>query len=105
AWGTINTPEQWKTLNKIKNSYYSVAFRTKILAKNIAKPLLNYINLHFVNQTNKEKSKLLIMFGHDSNIASVMSALDFAPYQLHVDAWFHRYKIEPVHFATNVECN
>ncbi|MGP1947541.1 MAG: bifunctional glucose-1-phosphatase/inositol phosphatase [Arsenophonus sp. NC-PG7-MAG3] len=82
AWGTINTPEQWKTLNKIKNSYYSVAFRTKIIAKNIAKPLLNYINLHFVNQTNKEKSKLLIMFGHDSNIASVMSALDFAPYQL-----------------------
>ncbi|MFP3028843.1 MAG: bifunctional glucose-1-phosphatase/inositol phosphatase [Arsenophonus sp.] len=82
AWGTINTPEQWKTLNKIKNSYYKVAFKTKIIAKNIAKPLLNYINLHFVKQPNKGKSKLLIMFGHDSNIASVMSALNFAPYQL-----------------------
>lgn len=82
AWGTINTPEQWKTLNKIKNGYYAVAFTTKIVAKNIAKPLLKYIDLHFVQRRKIENSKLLIMFGHDSNIASVMSALDFAPYQL-----------------------
>jgi len=82
AWGTINTPEQWKTLNEIKNGYHAVAFTTKIVAKNIAKPLLNYINSHFVEQNKNEKSKLLIMFGHDANIASVMSALDFAPYQL-----------------------
>ncbi|HGJ5898291.1 bifunctional glucose-1-phosphatase/inositol phosphatase [Arsenophonus apicola] len=82
AWGTINTPQQWKTLNKIKNGYHAVAFTTKIVAKNIAKPLLKYIDLHFVQRRKIEGSKLLIMFGHDSNIASVMSALDFAPYQL-----------------------
>lgn len=82
AWGTISTPEQWKTLNKIKNGYYAVAFTTKIVASNIAKPLLKYIDLHFVQRRKIEGSKLLIMFGHDSNIASVMSALDFSSYQL-----------------------
>ncbi|MFW0003738.1 MAG: histidine-type phosphatase [Arsenophonus endosymbiont of Dermacentor nuttalli] len=40
------------------------------------------MNLHFVEQHKNEGSKLLIMFGHDSNIVSLMSALDFAPYQL-----------------------
>ncbi|MFS1563854.1 MAG: hypothetical protein ACL7AX_10250 [Candidatus Arsenophonus phytopathogenicus] len=30
AWGSINTPEQWKTLNEIKNGYHAVAFATKI---------------------------------------------------------------------------
>ncbi|WGL96204.1 bifunctional glucose-1-phosphatase/inositol phosphatase [Arsenophonus nasoniae] len=82
AWGTISTPEQWKTLNKIRNGYHAVAYKTKIVASNIAKPLLEYIDLHFVQPRKIAGSKLLIMFGHDSNIASVMSALDFAPYQL-----------------------
>lgn len=40
------------------------------------------MNSHFVEQNKNEKSKLLIMFGYDANIASVMSVLDFAPYQL-----------------------
>lgn len=82
AWGTISTPEQWKTLNKIRNGYHAVAYKTKIVASNIAKPLLEYIDLYFVQPRKIAGSKLLIMFGHDSNIASVMSALDFAPYQL-----------------------
>lgn len=82
AWGEITTPEQWKKLNTLKNGYQESLFTPRIIAKNVAHPLLSYINQHFAAATPENEAKFTFLAGHDSNIASLLSALEFKPYQL-----------------------
>ncbi len=82
AWGMVNTADKWRKLNTLKNGYQETLFSPKLIAKNVAHPLLNYINKGFVSVDKGETAKFIMLVGHDSNIASLMSAMDFNPYQL-----------------------
>lgn len=82
AWGEIKTDQQWRVLSKLKNGYQDALFTSTAVAQNVAKPLVKYIEKALVtDRTTSPKITLLV--GHDSNIASLLTALDFQPYQLH----------------------
>ena len=82
AWGLVNSADKWKKLNTLKNGYQETLFTPKLIAKNVAHPLLNYINKGFTSASKGETAKFIMLVGHDSNIASLLSAMDFKPYQL-----------------------
>lgn len=79
AWGKIKNNEEWLRLAKIKDKYGEVLFGAPEVAKHVAKPLLDY-----VDKTIKVdgKKQLTVLVGHDSNVVSVLSALDVKPYVL-----------------------
>lgn len=52
------------------------------LARNVAAPLVKYIDKVLVAD-RVSAPKVTVLVGHDSNIASLLTALDFKPYQLH----------------------
>ena len=82
AWGEIKSDQQWKVLSKLKNGYQDSLFTSPEVAQNVAKPLVKYINNALVTERAKAP-KITVLVGHDSNIASLLTALDFKPYQLH----------------------
>lgn len=82
AWGQIKTPEQWKELAAIKNGYQEVLFTSPEVARNVAAPLVDYIRSQLVDQDKANAPKVTLMVGHDSNIASLLSALQVKPYEL-----------------------
>ncbi len=53
-----------------------------MVAQNVAKPLLTYINNALLGERKPDAPKLTVLVGHDSNIASLLSAMQFQPYQL-----------------------
>jgi glucose-1-phosphatase len=82
AWGQIKTPEQWKELAAIKNGYQDTLFTSPVVAREVAAPLVDYIRSMLVDQDKATAPKVTLMVGHDSNIASLLTALDFKPYDL-----------------------
>ena len=82
AWGQIKTPEQWKTLSAIKNGYQDALFTSPEVAREVAAPLVDYIRSQLVDQDKANAPKVTLMVGHDSNIASLLSALEVKPYEL-----------------------
>lgn len=82
AWGEIKSDKQWQLLSKLKNGYQDTLFTSPEVARNVAAPLVKYINNALVEQGAKGP-KVTLMVGHDSNIASLLTALDFKPYTLH----------------------
>jgi glucose-1-phosphatase len=82
AWGQIKTPEQWQELSAIKNGYQDALFTSPEVAREVAAPLVDYIRSQLVDQDKATAPKVMLMVGHDSNIASLLKALDFKPYQL-----------------------
>ena len=82
AWGQIKTPEQWKELAAIKNGYQDTLFTSPVVAREVAAPLVDYIRSLLVDQDKATAPKVTLMVGHDSNIASLLTALDFKPYDL-----------------------
>ncbi|HCA7080197.1 TPA: bifunctional glucose-1-phosphatase/inositol phosphatase [Citrobacter sedlakii] len=82
AWGEIKTDQQWKVLSKLKNGYQDSLFTSADVARNVAAPLVNYIDKTLVTD-RVNAPKITVLVGHDSNIASLLTALDFKPYQLH----------------------
>lgn len=82
AWGEIKTDQQWRLLSKLKNGYQDSLFTSPEVARNVAKPLVKYIDNALVTDQAKAP-KITVLVGHDSNIASLLTALDFKPYQLH----------------------
>ncbi|WP_455820980.1 bifunctional glucose-1-phosphatase/inositol phosphatase [Pseudomonas cerasi] len=82
AWGQIKTPEQWKELTAIKNGYQDTLFTSPVVAHEVAAPLVDYIRSLLVDQDKASAPKVTLMVGHDSNIASLLTALDFKPYDL-----------------------
>jgi len=81
AWGKIKTDQQWRVLSQLKNGYQDSLFTSKEVAQNVAAPLVKYINNALVANADKA-AKVTVMVGHDSNIASLLKALDFKAYQL-----------------------
>ncbi|MEW5287803.1 bifunctional glucose-1-phosphatase/inositol phosphatase [Erwinia papayae] len=82
AWGQIKTPEQWKELSAIKNAYQDTLFTSPEVARNVAAPLVDYIRSMLADEDKTTAPKVTLMVGHDSNIASLLTALDFKPYTL-----------------------
>ena len=81
AWGEIKTDQQWRVLSQLKNGYQDSLFTSAEVARNVAKPLVKYIDNVLVTDQAKAP-KITLLVGHDSNIASLLKALDFKPYQL-----------------------
>ncbi|MGL4724106.1 MAG: bifunctional glucose-1-phosphatase/inositol phosphatase [Scandinavium sp.] len=82
AWGQIKTDQQWRVLSELKNGYQDSLFTSPEVARNVAAPLVRYIDKALVTEVAKAP-KVTLLVGHDSNIASLLMALDFKPYQLH----------------------
>ncbi|AMO48922.1 glucose-1-phosphatase [Kosakonia oryzendophytica] len=82
AWGEIKTEQQWRVLSKLKNSYQDTLFTSQQVARNVAKPLVKYLDNALVEEAGNAP-KVTVLVGHDSNIASLLTALEFKPYQLH----------------------
>lgn len=82
AWGGIKTDRQWRVLSKLKNGYQDSLFTSPEVARNVAAPLVKYIDNALVTEQAKA-AKITLLVGHDSNIASLLMALDFKPYRLH----------------------
>ncbi|HHR0144823.1 TPA: bifunctional glucose-1-phosphatase/inositol phosphatase [Escherichia coli] len=82
AWGEIKSDQQWKVLSKLKNGYQDSLFTSPEVARNVAKPLVSYIDKALVTDRTRAP-KITVLVGHDSNIVSLLTALDFKPYQLH----------------------
>ncbi|EOZ6871063.1 histidine-type phosphatase [Escherichia coli] len=74
--------EQGMVLSKLKNGYQDSLFTSPEVARNVAKPLVSYIDKALVTDRTSAP-KITVLVGHDSNIASLLTALDFKPYQLH----------------------
>lgn len=89
AWGQIKTDKQWSVLSKLKNGYQDTLFTSPEVARNVAAPLVKYIQKALV--TGKQGPAVTVLVGHDSNIASLLTALDFKPYQL-----IHQYERTPI---------
>lgn len=70
--------EQWEQIARVKDNYGDVLFTTPIVAVNVANPLLKEINSELKNPNRK----FSFLCGHDSNIASVLAALEVEEYFL-----------------------
>lgn len=91
AWGKITTAQQWKQLAQLKDGYQDSLFTSPVVAQNVAKPLLTYINGALIGERKPDSPKVTVLVGHDSNIASLLSAMEFKPYQLP-----HQYEKTPI---------
>ena len=78
AFGNNLTIEQWQSLSNIKDSYNDVLFTAPLVSINVAHPLLKEINKELKN----DKRLFSFLCGHDSNIGSVLAALDVKKYAL-----------------------
>lgn len=60
-------------LSKLKNGYQDSLFTSPEVARNVAKPLVSYIDKALVTERTSAP-KITVLVGHDSNIASVNGA-------------------------------
>ncbi|XP_050358582.1 glucose-1-phosphatase-like [Nymphalis io] len=79
AWGSIDSSVKWKSLAEITKANQNVRFNSTVSAKEIAKPLTNYMKALF---ENRNAPKFALLHGHDSNLNSVMAAIGFKQYEL-----------------------
>ncbi|OCG35877.1 bifunctional glucose-1-phosphatase/inositol phosphatase [Gilliamella sp. Gris1-4] len=80
AWGKIKNNQQFEQLVAIKEHYNTVLFGSPIIAKQVAAKLTQYIDHSFSEKKNQHKFTLLV--GHDSNVASLFSAMQIKSYTL-----------------------
>lgn len=78
GFGKKLTTKQWDDLSEIKDVYGDVLFTAPLVAANVANPLLKEIK----EDMNAEGRKFTFLCGHDSNIGSVLAALDVEDYSL-----------------------
>lgn len=78
GFGKNLTRDQWAQIAKIKDVYGDVLFAAPVVAANVANPLLRYM----YDELNAKNRKFTYLVGHDSNIASVTSALGVEEYEL-----------------------
>ena len=78
AFGTELSDEQWRQVSAPKDLYGDVLFATPLLATNVAHPLLAEIG----SELDAKGRVFSFLCGHDSNVASVLAALDVEPYEL-----------------------
>lgn len=82
AWGRIRSEAQWRSLAAIKNGYQETLFTTPAVARDVAGPMLAYIAGALVKPEPDKAVPVTVLFGHDSNVASVLAALEAEPYGL-----------------------
>ena len=78
GFGHKLTLEDWKTISRIKDVYGDVLFTAPIVCVNVAHPLLQEIN----SELNNNQRLFSFLCGHDSNIGSVLAALEAKDYSL-----------------------
>ncbi|XP_073965141.1 glucose-1-phosphatase-like [Choristoneura fumiferana] len=82
AWGEVTLLTEWDTLLSAVRAYHDVRFKTKVLSRDLASPLLEYMTDIFLNGDKK----VYLLVGHDANINSLTSAMNFKDYSLHDQA-------------------
>ena len=78
AFGHKLDKEDWIAIARIKDVFSDVLYTTDLVSVNIAHPLLEEIN----SELNNDDRLFSFLCGHDSNIASVLGALDVKDYEL-----------------------
>lgn len=78
AFGKKLTQQQWEDISKVKDVYVDVLFTAPLIAVNTAHPLLQEIQ----SEMTAEGRTFSFLCGHDSNLASVLAALDVTEYEL-----------------------
>ena len=78
AFGDTLCWEDWESIAAIKDWYGDVLFTAPVVARQVARPLLRTI----LEELQAEGRKFTFLCGHDSNIASVLAALDAEDYSL-----------------------
>jgi Histidine acid phosphatase. len=72
------TWEDWESISAIKDWYGDVLFTAPVVARQVARPLLRTI----LEELQADGRKFTFLCGHDSNIGSVLAALDAEDYSL-----------------------
>lgn len=78
SFGEVLTQEEWDAIAEIKDIYVDMLYTSPLIAENVAHPLLAEI----FSEMNSDGRLLSFLCGHDSNVASVLSALGAAEYSL-----------------------
>ena len=78
AFGNDLSDDQWKLLSQAKDTYIDVLCTAPLVATNLAHPLLEEIG----SEMDAKDRVFTFLCGHDSNIASVLAALDAEEYEL-----------------------
>ena len=78
AFGHDITREDWLKIQGIVDTYTEMLFTAPLVSVNVANPLLREIR----SELSNEERKFSFLCGHDSNIASVLSALGVEEHEL-----------------------
>jgi glucose-1-phosphatase len=78
AFGHDLSLDQWKTISQSKDFYGDLLFTAPLVAANVAHPLLAEIG----DELDAKGRVFTFLCGHDSNVASVLAALDAEDYEL-----------------------
>ena len=77
AFGDTISWEDWESISAIKDWYGDVLFTAPVVARQVARPLLRT-----VLEELQSEHKFTFLCGHDSNIGSVLAALETEDYSL-----------------------
>ncbi|MBE6997927.1 MAG: histidine-type phosphatase [Ruminococcaceae bacterium] len=77
GFGRELTAAQWAQITAVKDYYVDILFTAPLVSVNVAHPLLDELQKDL-----DSGRKFTFLCGHDSNIASVLAALDAAPRDL-----------------------
>lgn len=78
GFGNELSYEQWEDISEIKDVYCDFLFTAPLIASNVAHPLLEEIEA----ELSRDGRKFTFLCGHDSNVGSVLAALDVEEYEL-----------------------
>ena len=78
AFGDTLSLEEWEKISEIKDWYGDVLFTAPVVAHQVATPLLKTI----AEELQTEGRKFAFLCGHDSNIGSVLAAIEAEDYSL-----------------------
>jgi glucose-1-phosphatase len=78
AFGDTLSWEDWESISAIKDWYGDVLFTAPVVARQVARPLLRTM----LEELQNEGRRFTFLCGHDSNIGSVLAALDAEDYSL-----------------------
>ena len=79
AFGHDLSEVDWEMVSEVKDVYGDVLFTAPSVAVNVAHPLLEEME----KELSTEGRQFTFLCGHDSNLASVLSALEVEEYSLH----------------------
>lgn len=78
AFGDTLRQEDWERISAIKDWYGDVLFTAPVVARQVARPLLRTM----LEELQNDERKFTFLCGHDSNIGSVLAALEAEDYSL-----------------------